>query len=615
MCRFTTALLIGLLLSGCSQEPSRDSAPGHNIVLILIDTLRADHLGTYGSRQGLTPSLDALAERSIVFEQATATSSWTRSSVASIFSSRYPSSINVLGRDDALAPEVNTLAELLQSNGFHTFAVSTNGNAGRSYGFDQGFDQFHIPTIRDGYPGDVEIRTAEGVTRLGLQLIDTVDDDRPFFLFLHYVDPHDPYLSRPGLLSAPEPPGRFDGSRASLKQLDRADPATLTEADYARIQYLYAGEVKYCDRWIGELLEALDQRGLRDEMVLMVTSDHGEGLWNHGKRGHGKDLYEEMIRIPLLLEHPDGDPGQRIATPVSLIDIAPTLLDLATVPVPDVFEGVSLLPLTHGESRPRRARLVYSEMRLDGVDLDSLRDDDWKLIRDRRRVNREAALTWFDLAVDPGEQAPWDKDKGVPTLAPLLEDFARAIVRQASAPHVVEQSNLPPEALENLRALGYIDTAPPSAARSQSISNKALATWLDFGSPSEDESSQLLDGFYRNEGDRRWIAGRAAAQFGRSPEHTHWRINGVANLELAQRDQIVLSIQIDHGQPTTRVIDRSGQFHFVGRLPSSETNGITRLDITCDHDFIPKDSRGQDGRVLCAAIHALGLVTQSSATP
>ena len=287
-----TACALVMSCSGPSvpdpPSPAVESAdqPPAGVVLIVVDALRADHVGSYGSDQGLTPHLDELAEEGYVFENAIATSSWTRASIASMFSSRYPTAISVVGRDDSIGSSVVTVAEVLQVLGnFQTLGVSTNANAGAQYGFAQGFDTFLAPESEGSYPGDFAVPIAETVTRTALALLDERDLSRPFFLFLHYVDPHDPYLPHPGLLDSVEPSGRFDGSRRRLQEMDRTAPSDLTEADVERIKFLYAGEVKYADAWIGALLAGLRDRGLHDDTLIVVTADHGEGLWDHAPRG------------------------------------------------------------------------------------------------------------------------------------------------------------------------------------------------------------------------------------------------------------------------------------------------------------------------------------------
>ena len=601
--------LVLCLAVGCDalpwlQERSPPPTPA-GVVLILIDTLRADHVGAYGSPLGLTPVLDDIAARGVVFDQAVAPSSWTRSTVASLFTSRYPSSIGVLGREDAIAPSLVTLAEILRSEGrFETLGVTTNANAGPAFGFAQGFDRFEVPALTRSYPGDYAIHVAEGVTRTALRLLDERAEDRPFLLFLHYVDPHDPYLPHPELIEAPEPPGRFDGSRRELAALDRAAPAEVTEMDRARIRHLYAGEVRYCDLWVGELIRGLEERGLRDRVLLIVTADHGEGLWDHGLRAHGRDLYEEQVRVPLIVDPPVGQWGDqplRMTTPVSLLDIAPTILAAYGIPPPMDYRGADLTPLLRGERRPPRLRSVYAELDLDGRDLDALRLGDHKLIRDRRPA-AAGRLELYDLGEDPGERSDL-ASQGSALLAPLagaLEGIAREVLAEAETVERVTVSEPDDETTAALRALGYLDAG---ARRGEPAG--ILAPILDFGSADHPED-QLVSGFYEHERNRRWMAKKAAAVVGRNHGEDRWRLDGWIDLGLHDRGSLTVTVRVNGTEPQRRTIDRSGSVALEGPLPGGDGT-IVRLDFECDHALVPPAGRGEDLRSLCLVVQSIGV--------
>ena len=473
---FVLALLLGCLRNAPDvPEPQFDndldsgvavSRPARVIVLIVIDTLRADHVGAYGSILELTPNLDRLANRSFVFENAIATSSWTRSSVASMLTSRYPGSIRVLQREDAIAEEYATLPEILSREGWETFAVLSNGNAGPTYGFDRGFVRWVWPQVERGYPGDFRKVTAEGVTLEALKALDEQERSasrRPFFLFVHYIDPHDPYLPQPGLLPGSEPPGRFSGSRLDLKELDRLPPNERTTDDVDRIKYLYAGEVKYCDGWVGKLVDELDRRDTADQTMIIVTADHGEGLWDHRRRDHGKDLYEEQIHVPLVVRYPGTSErdARRIANPVSLVDIAPTILRSAGIARPTDFEGHDLTPLTRGEARPEALQYIYSELDLDRKNYEAIRNGSSKLIRRRSRWEwLRHGLQVYDLAVDPKEQKNLaHRLTGPPEqgrLRAALDRWGHAIYARAGGGRRVSTSDLDVRTRDQLKALGYI---------------------------------------------------------------------------------------------------------------------------------------------------------------
>ncbi|MHC4943559.1 MAG: sulfatase [Planctomycetota bacterium] len=438
------------------------------VVLILIDTLRADYVGAYGSDRGLTPCIDALAEESYLFEQAIATSSWTRSSIASLFTSCYPSSIGVLERMDMLSEDLLTLAELLKVyGGFRCIGISTNHNAGKGFGYAQGFDQFFIPDVRAGYPEDKQkVPLAKGVTLDALRIIKRWKEQAkapPLFLWLHYLDPHAPYLLHPELVTPPKTKGRFSGAVAHLMKMDKVPLDELTPEDRAHIEYLYSGEVFYCDHWIGRLLKGIKELGLNDATCLALTADHGEGLWDHGKRDHGCDLYEEQIHVPLLIRLPGMKKGdaKRISRWVSLVDVAPTLLSICRIPKPAQFQGFDLGAVMEGRQRTPALDYIYSEMNLDEINLESIRKDGYKLIRNRsQKANQAGAYELFDLSSDPSEKkdlAGLDDSGGrKKDLGEMMWKWREKLKVEKDAIRQFSYDELDQQTLDNLRALGYI---------------------------------------------------------------------------------------------------------------------------------------------------------------
>ncbi|MFO0984527.1 MAG: sulfatase [Planctomycetota bacterium] len=461
-------LIISLAwLTSCDQAvpaPPLAAGPGAPalILMIVIDTLRHDHVGGE-----LTPVLNALARRSLVFANARTTSSWTGSSVASMFTSRFPTEVGVLARDDVLGPTAVTLAEALRAGGNYECAgITTNTNAGDKLGIAQGFDSFIMPDVSTAksYPDDHLMFPARSVTEAAVSFLrdrSTRPHQRPCFLFLHYIDPHAPYLPHPGILPTREPDGRFDGSRRQLDVVDAMSVEDLTAADRARIKYLYAADVKYCDDWIGGVLREVAAQGLASSTMVIVTADHGEGLWNHGIRNHGRDLYEEMLHVPLIVHYPgmrESD-SRTIATPVSLLDLAPTILAACHIPQPQEFHGQDLEPLARGKRRDQELDDIYSEMAFDRVNLECLRRGRFKLIRDRDRSEADpTSYQLFDLAEDPGEQhnligARPDVEAD---LQRALKRCATVIARGARPRVKLALDDLPPFDLDILRSLGYV---------------------------------------------------------------------------------------------------------------------------------------------------------------
>lgn len=507
---------VSTLVPACAPEDAAPTARG--AVLVVIDTLRADHVGVYGAPADLTPHIDGFAQDAVVYADALAASSWTRPAVASLFTGRYPAAVDMLTKQDALSDEIETLAEQLSGAGISCQAVSTNGNAGRSFGFAQGFEDFHDALPRIGYPDDVQVTPAEEVTTKALDVLDGLPAEAPFFLFLHYVDPHAPYLPHPEQRASEAPPGRFDGSRARLNALDNLSDADRTSEDEARIRHLYAGEVRYCDAWIGTLLDELSQRYDLDELLVVITSDHGEGLWDHGLRGHGQDLYEEMIRVPLVVRFPSGrGPGHgRVDGFVNHVDVAPTVLAAFGLEAPAIMQGRDLA-VSRGNA------FGYSEMDQLGIDLESVSDGRSKLIRDRGFDGRKGApfrytlqerdtlrsldrrfygrvshreeilalnpdlaagttpegvsavglsvrmparkrpagddlLEWYDLRTDAGESD--DRSAETPDALATLRERMAAFERDNRQRRVegrqIEERDLDRETLEDLKALGYL---------------------------------------------------------------------------------------------------------------------------------------------------------------
>lgn len=449
-------LLAAMVAGACAAD--RPARRPQLVVMVLVDALRADHLGAYGSSRGLTPNVDRFARRSFVFEHAVAASAWTRSSVASLFTSRYPSSHGVLGRTDGLPPEALTLAEVLAGRGWETLGITTNGNAGQPFGFTQGFQSFVYPA--SGRPGKLR---AEAVTELALQCVAQRQDRlarQPLFLYLHYLDPHDPYRPHPELTGEPEPPGRYDGERPSLEALDALPPGARTADDEARIRHLYAGEVRYCDLWLGRLFDGLQRLGALDDALVVLTADHGEGLWDHGERSHGGSLYQEQLHVPLVVHYPGQQArhARRVAEPVSNVDVAPTVLAAAGLEMPAVFQGRDLDVLTRGRTRPGGLEGVYSELALDHRTSQALRLGHMKLIRRVSVADGTHTLELFDLRKDPRERDDLARRRPAATahLASVLERWGDATRASGGNALRVTTEDLPESAREELRALGYI---------------------------------------------------------------------------------------------------------------------------------------------------------------
>lgn len=456
------ARLFGAPPTGPVETASASAPP--SVVLYLIDTLRADKLGVYGNESGLTPELDAFAGEATVFEYAVAQAPWTKPSIASIFTGLYARLHGIVTMTSALPDAAVALAEVLRDGGYATLAVVTNGLVDAGFGFDQGFDEFvrehgaapEVPGIT-GFRADKPAIDSDVANAAALVVLDGLEDAQPgapFFLYVHVLDPHAPYFP-------PEPfKGRFAaeidrfdlGSMESLRVMD--EMAKHGEAPDARtraqLETLYDAEIAHNDYQFGLFLDALRSRGLYDEALVIVVSDHGESFWEHGTRGHGKDLFEELLRVPLIMKAPHQSTPLRVTTVAQHVDLMPTLLDYAGIPRPEGLNGISLRPALEGvaDLETESPRIVVSN----GGPGTAIREGRWKVVK---RSAPGKPIELYDLENDPGETrnvAPQH-----PIVARyLLETVARseADAKPAAAPN---ERALTPAQQAELRALGYLE--------------------------------------------------------------------------------------------------------------------------------------------------------------
>jgi len=421
------------------------------MLLFIVDTLRADALSPYGAGPEATPHIATFAQQSAVFERAYAPSTWTRASVASILSALQPEVHGALDRGDPLSDRVLLLSEVLRDQGYRTGFITTNPNTSRFFGFDQGFDEF--VELYDHQPGS-RIRpatmkaSAEDVARHVLRFIEAGEE--PFLLVVLSIDPHSPYA----------PPSRFDpgaGEQASEARGDGAwiNRSDLSEADQARIRSLYQGEVAYADHGFGHVMKSLRRMGLGDRTITVLTSDHGEAFWEHGFRGHGKSLYDETLRVPLIVRYPAKVAPGRIEASAQIIDIAPTLLALAQLSAPEPIGGRSLF-----DPAAQTPPSIHARLKLEDRDMASVRTGHWKLVWDFASDTRKL----YDVR-EPGERE--DLAATAPTRveamsreleAHLAEAEAQrdALIGDAPASAVVPE-DLPAEQRRLLIELGYLE--------------------------------------------------------------------------------------------------------------------------------------------------------------
>ncbi|HXT22839.1 MAG TPA: sulfatase, partial [Thermoanaerobaculia bacterium] len=393
-----------------------------NVVLVVVDTLRADHLTPYGWPVPTSPNLEAtLARHGVVVERAYAQAPWTIPSMVALMTGRWPG--EVMGRtigEYGIPPGVASLPEVLQGLGYETAAFIANPTIDPRIGFARGFSHFY--RVEAG-PHDPWAR-ADHITRMARQWLRARRSPAPFFLYVHYVEPHDPYDS-PELVGGRSPffadyRGTVSGIWPQGLMLGKIHVADLV-ADVRHLSALYDSEIHWMDRWLGELLTGFD--GPKQARTLFAfTADHGKELYDHGGWKHGRTLYEEQLRVPLLFRWDGRLPaGSRLPGPVRLIDLAPTLVAAAGAAAPPSWQGEDLLAVLRGVAPPPQRLAAYAAHFLDGPRRAAAVLGRWKLaLFDRAarvqlkgdyesrlyrlEMARLPRLALFDLAADPGER-------------------------------------------------------------------------------------------------------------------------------------------------------------------------------------------------------------------
>lgn len=486
--RITLAYLAPLLVSfiySCepsSTPPAQPAMRAKGAIVVVIDALRRDRLGVYGNRRGPSPNIDALAAEGTRFDTALTPAPWTLPAMASLWTSLYPSMHGALhwtneallakkGKDlrpvSVLGESYVTLAEILRSKGFATAAFIDGAYTGPVFGLSQGFDRI----VEDELYG-VRLNTEA--------LLQWLSDSRPerFLAYLHVVEVHSPY-GEPGVPNElrgrtdpeakrvlavleeerrrfrqidfdPAYAGSVDGAIATLRRLRAQGQVERRDLDH--LLALYDRGIAYADIWIGALVAGLKKLGLYDQVVLVVTADHGEEFFDHGGFEHGDTFYDELLRIPLIIHVPGLGNGRTVDAQVSLLDVTPTLLDLLGVVHQEPLQGLSLRHAMAGEPFPDRVLFAEANQGMRRV---AMRTKKLKYMHDAYQAGRPQA---FDLESDPTEtknlcQNGTEKCR---VFAETIQDW-QAEVRAASqgSPSAPPTAAIDERTRERLRALGY----------------------------------------------------------------------------------------------------------------------------------------------------------------
>ncbi len=441
--------LVDPAIATLGRAPTRARPRIQNVLVYLTDTLRADKLHPYRPDSRVrTPALDAWARDAAILLGGHSQENWTKPSVATLLSGLFPWEHHASSEDAVVPADVQLLGERLGRD-YYSGAFIANGFCSDRFGFRQGWDTFRN-YIREGRRTQAEFIAADV-----LAWLDARPTDRPFFLYVHTVDPHVPYLPPANLLALYDPnpydgPVDFNRDRETLERI-KAGSLRVNARDREHLEALYDGEITYHDTHFGSIMEALERRGLADETLVVFTADHGEEFFDHGSVGHGHSVYEELIRVPLIVHVPGvTDGGLRLEDSVGLVDVLPTIFDALGREIPSDLSGESFLPLLLGEA-PDAPRVTVTGF-MEGwraVNVGRL-----KLIQ---RTERRVIL--HDTREDPSEQTD------VSASRPIAVRYARGVLGLAlagverpsrrRAAIREERLQIDPETRRQLEELGY----------------------------------------------------------------------------------------------------------------------------------------------------------------
>jgi len=461
------ALVLGL--AACRDRPAPAPAPRasaasgnrHNVLLVTIDTLRADHLGAYGYRRPASPRIDALGRAGTVFESAYTAWPKTRGSMVIMLTGRNASRNGYSKTHPALLDFNPTLASVLKESGYATAAIVDNPNVAAQNGYAKGFDSYRETWEEKSLPTEADRMRA--ITDGGIAFLRSAPADRPFFLWLHYVNPHAPYTPPPPFDTRFLDAAAGAGPRLRLvPDFHGGIPRRWAVRGQDRLAYYvaqYDGEVAAVDQEVGRLVDALQGSAAGKKTVVFLTSDHGESLGEHDYYfDHGEDLFEPSLAVPLLGVIPGGRAGVRSRVFASTLDVVPTILDAVKVSYPPDLGGVSLLGAMVGKTAPGRDRLFAQNDR----NLVATWDHRFKIVGTPEDEGMRFAL--YDRSSDPAEMhdlsrvRPDELRAQRRVLQLFLEQNEKDWVQtRRLTDNAPAEAGLSPEACRKLQSLGYVD--------------------------------------------------------------------------------------------------------------------------------------------------------------
>ncbi len=493
------AVVLALPTAAETVDGAESEASRPNILLITIDTQRADSFGIYGNEGNHTPNIDRLAAGGVVFERATAPVGTTFPSHATLLTGLYPRAHGVRYNGDALEEEIVTLAERLLPAGYETMAFVTYGSMVSRGGLGQGF-------IRTSHEKDGPAAHSTSPKRITSMARGLLKRKRPspFFMWVHYYHPHSPYDLTPYSKEKLEGYEGAFADGATVKEFyTLQNKGKLTDDDRKALRTLYDGETREADRTVGSILEALEEAGHAKNTIVVVTSDHGELLGEHDDVGHGPRLWDPVLRVPLVIYDPRAPQPRRVASRVGLVDVSPTLLEMVGLEVPAGIDGRSLAPALRGDDlddRPyysevsavspshkarkpgekkgqgpdqtraqkkdqkpgQKKALKKGQKKAAKVPRKEPRTHEWDetavavLLGDQKLIVQNGQARRYDLAKDPAELTPIPDTADDPSAAELMKLAQEYGKRKQRTGGQVDPKDLSPKVEAELRSLGYL---------------------------------------------------------------------------------------------------------------------------------------------------------------
>lgn len=474
----TLSLIIAgllLLIKGQKNDSASNQYPNANIILIVIDALRADHLGCYGYSRDTSPEIDKLAKEGIIFKNMLAQSSWTKPATASILTGLYPKSHGASG-GNCIPGQVNLLPEILDKYGYRSYAFTANSFVSKAYGFDQGFGKFYFFQENvEKYGSNIHIRSdqlSHSISKFILQLEDTNKN----FIYIHYMDPHYPYTPKDKFFSHPnkrEFTTSFPLQKSVLSLPGEEGHSIIQEAINA-----YDDEILFNDKMIGRLMQTLKNKNMYSNSIIIITSDHGEEFFEHGNCEHGNSLYDEVLKVPLIIRLPDKI-HKTINQIANQVDILPTILSLLKKPIPKDIEGINLLDNKRNFNLPSYAELSVSKITL--VSIRTLKhkliegyaghlsdNPDYRWFKEKAIIKTDidikhvlpgrAYQEYYFLTKDPGETDNLYKQRKYKrTIVELRKQLKKYLMGGFIRVDKKKPGKLNQEQIEALKTLGYIN--------------------------------------------------------------------------------------------------------------------------------------------------------------